>query len=1495
MTTAGTFQLDQLDARIKAVWTRTQTRSLLAGLLAFVRWAVPLFIVAMLIDWLTYMPVGGRVVMLVVLLAVSGYRAWRCGWRHLRPFNAVRTALQLESHRGDLSSLLVSALQLRAQPANTTDSLSLRQHTCKLAEVAAAGLRPDQAVPYRPLQNPGLYAALFLAVIGVFGIINSTFLLAGVARIFTPWVAIEYPTNTQIVLDQQELIIKEGDSAQITAKLQGVVPKQATIYVRTGEGRARAIDLEVIQSSSTYTIASASRDFTYRIKAGDDRTAWHKVRVVPAPRIDEVKVSLNYPAYLARDKESIEALTVTVPEGTGIQWQLQLDRPIKAAQFVRDGQPPVDLDISGDGKGLAFSDAVTASQGYRFTWVDRQHGFAFESPRYFMQVAADQTPRVELTSPTKNLAAMIGRPLPLAVRVQDDHGIGKSTIAYRVNQREEAVVELPADSLNGTGEQAIDWDYRQTLGDLKIGDTVSFTVQVSDLYPAPQGPHTVRSETRRITFLSREKYLEQINKQKDRLLSRVQTIYRQQRSAHEVVLELTPDTEGYLQACQLEAIRQEMVRDQLKDVAGQMQELLDDLAANNISDAAEAGDLQAIRSALMQIAESHIARGAVLLRDLSGSVASGDALSANPDKAVAAVNAAARELGKLVMLRGIDSAQEVYAREARMLARDQAALRWRTVTSTSSATQQQIAERQSEIAQWTEELTTDLQQSIRYDKRPLAVLRLIRSVKDLRDAKTSERMRQASGLIRQDQTQQAAAMQADLVRTLLNAEFSVRLSGAFRTLLQTRDLIDSLARFQQQLQEQTAGLTASAFSAQRKSLETVQRALRKQLITMLLPTVPAPRALLFDETPPQAPPIEALLSKADDAMAKSLRDLKSGEQQGAIAQQALAEQHLAELLRLVERWSVEMGLQTQGLSTLVAATSDRMSRLEDYEVRIISLLEKTDIAASDKAPVQNLAGPQGDLAGELSDYIKSLRKQNESEPDQGLPPLLSQLKRVEQALSAASQSLEQNKPDAAIQAQEQAADAIAQADAIVVAQNERLGLLQDLLMFQRSVGFANGYMADIVAQQRDLLAATEASEPEAMARMLPQFGHMRDCLEGVAPLLDLVAGRLDVGTPLVFAKTDFSDAMASLESGDKFDAVDAQDVAAESIGKVQGLVHDIQMQTGYIAEIVAYLHHAVSDTSMLAYHQNELRGELTAVEHNDLARFVNKQQAILQQARQQDTELLAAAGNPKLVPPADPLLGITSPSQPEPVLNQVAKEMALVIEALKDNDPQAAAEQMEHVEQIYAENAEAMLAVITMLHGLPDIEITNVSDPALVRLVDVLAIASDHKQLFRQSQVADPQAYDKLKDRQSAIAQRLMAAAKAVEPHPLLDQAVKLAGEALTAFGASNKEAIGLTQRGVDEALRHFVIEQALILQTFKPPPSASDAPAADGPGSDSEADVTAGFIADFVSGEAPTDGRSEWKVLADRNRAALNQNFARELPLEFRGLLKNYYERVAR
>ena len=187
------------------------------------------------------------------------------------------------------------------------------------------------------------------------------------------------------------------------------------------------------------------------------------------------------------------------------------------------------------------------------------------------------------------------------------------------------------------------------------------------------------------------------------------------------------------------------------------------------------------------------------------------------------------------------------------------------------------------------------------------------------------------------------------------------------------------------------------------------------------------------------------------------------------------------------------------------------------------------------------------------------------------------------------------------------------------------------------------------------------------------------------------------------------------------------------------------------------------------------------------------------------------------------------------------------------------------------------------------------TDPDVERLVDVLAVASAHKVLFRDTNNAEPEAMKALAQQQGELATRCQELAKVGEPHAMLKTASAQLAATAAAMQSSDRDAIKRSQKAAMQTLRHFIIEQALILETAAPPASAQPGDLdADGPDSDSESAFAAGFITDFVSGEAPKDQRTGWNVRGDRNRAALNQNFARELPLEYRGLLKNYYERVA-
>lgn len=242
-----------------------------------------------------------------------------------------------------------------------------------------------------------------------------------------------------------------------------------------------------------------------------------------------------------------------------------------------------------------------------------------------------------------------------------------------------------------------------------------------------------------------------------------------------------------------------------------------------------------------------------------------------------------------------------------------------------------------------------------------------------------------------------------------------------------------------------------------------------------------------------------------------------------------------------------------------------------------------------------------------------------------------------------------------------------------------------------------------------------------------------------------------------------------------------------------------------------------------------------------------------------------------------------------------ATHMAEAIRLLEAEQP--AAEAMAAAEATFRSQSEQLNVVIAMLNGLPSIVLSNAQPPELHRLIDVLDLASKQRALMRQTHAAADKDLPSLADAQRSLADAVAKANQVEElRHPLLAKAHELLTPIADALNASNTKAACASQLAADQTLRHFIIEQALILNTAIPPPSVSNMEVVtEAETDDLDYSESVGFVSDFVSGEAPKDKKSEWEILGERNRAALNQNFARELPLEYRATLKNYYERVAK
>ena len=263
--------------------------------------------------------------------------------------------------------------------------------------------------------------------------------------------------------------------------------------------------------------------------------------------------------------------------------------------------------------------------------------------------------------------------------------------------------------------------------------------------------------------------------------------------------------------------------------------------------------------------------------------------------------------------------------------------------------------------------------------------------------------------------------------------------------------------------------------------------------------------------------------------------------------------------------------------------------------------------------------------------------------------------------------------------------------------------------------------------------------------------------------------------------------------------------------------------------------------------------------------------------------------------------------------------MAEAEDRLKGGDPGAAAEAMAQAEEALTEGTGTLLTLMKhlafLLSALPD----DVEPPAEVMLArEVLVMAAQQKHLYRESYAAGANkisGYEtKLREFEKACVPFIerakmhknpvvvvevkpgeVAAPTPIPPPGLHLKLVAAKGHlskaAASAKGGDRTRTLA-NQKQAAESLRHFSVEYALKFAYDPPPLEPEDAP------SDNfteQEDQMILFMPGVITGKIPQAGKLKWDVLGKRDRGALNENFARELPLEYRTILKDYYERLAR
>jgi len=539
--TSETAQGQSIETHLRRLWAYHGRRLALRGAGWILSALGMLIAVDLLLDWWLNPPGYARLILLAMNLVVLVCVGWHKLGRYLRRFDMVDQALGVERAAPQLGGVLISSIQFHQQQAEEYGVSGQRIRAVKRqAHQKAQSLDWSQAAPRVFIRLSMLFAVAAIVIIGAITIWDARFLHVLTVRMFNPTSALAYPTDTIIEITEGDKVVRAGDPVTLSAQTRGVIPETGVLYVRFEGLDWETIPLTGDEGAFEHVLPRATDDLQYYFRLGDARSPQHQVTVVQCrpPRIVNGRVHLQYPEYTNLGEQEVRTLNVKAPEGTNLRWRLKLDKPVTVAEMRLEGSDTEMMTVSNDGREVGLDLAAAASQPYVIAmhWILEGQTYIDEGPRHYIQIVPDTDPQVGLLSPTEDTKATLRKTIPIVYWARDDYGLTKSVLVYSVNDGGELRRELPTIAGKHDTEEAYDWPITQLLPTLKLGDIVTFAVEVTD--GRPNSPGKTRSISRRVQFVSDSEYAAYILSRQRKYLGRLRPLYKQEREAAQQLKEV---------------------------------------------------------------------------------------------------------------------------------------------------------------------------------------------------------------------------------------------------------------------------------------------------------------------------------------------------------------------------------------------------------------------------------------------------------------------------------------------------------------------------------------------------------------------------------------------------------------------------------------------------------------------------------------------------------------------------------------------------------------------------------------------------------------------------------------------------------------------------------------------------------------------------------------------------------------------------------------------
>jgi len=507
----------------------------------------------------------------------------------------------------DIRDRVLDALDLANHP-DPYSSEALRAAAIAQSDKLAENLDPRPFVDRNPLIKSTRATITVLGIVIVTIAIGRGELIDSANRLLHSSERFIRPGTVFLTMDAPDsLRIIQGDTLRLETVAQHTRPRYVDLIIDEGAGTEQIIRMiadpaDTMRFSAEF--AGLRRDVTVwarsHTRSSSDSVLVHVTR---RPRISRLNVTVQPPRYTDLDP-------VNLPEGVGdltalpgsrIAVTMNASRPLADARLLlqpdhRDTPDTVMLELAGREATGAFRLRSPGNWWLEFMASDSVS--AGEPLVWTLGIAQDLNPRVQIHSPDDGALIPDILMVPLAVSADDDYGISRMRLRFRVHsamfeadsvaEDEYYAIDLPLEQI-GSGQAVV--AMRWSLANLPLlpTDEVHYFVEVWD-NDSWSGPKRVRSELRRLVFPSVEELYAMTDEQESDIGEEMAKAYEQaEKTRQELEETLTrlrsnPQEMSWdeAQALQQTLDQQEQTLEQMQQVAESLEQMQQQASEHNL-------------------------------------------------------------------------------------------------------------------------------------------------------------------------------------------------------------------------------------------------------------------------------------------------------------------------------------------------------------------------------------------------------------------------------------------------------------------------------------------------------------------------------------------------------------------------------------------------------------------------------------------------------------------------------------------------------------------------------------------------------------------------------------------------------------------------------------------------------------------------------------------------------------------------------------------------